>query len=455
MAKEFDVIVIGWGKGGKTLAGTLARAGQRVAVVEQSATMYGGTCINIGCVPTKTLIHDAEQHRGNGADVQYFDRAVKRRDELTAKMRQKNFSMLNDLDSVMVFTGSASFTGPHSIKVVGDEEVLELSAPKIIINTGALPSVPPINGAEVGGRIHDSTTLQHAALPAKLLVVGGGYVGLEFASMFAQFGSEVTVLDRGTRPLKREDEDVAAEVLAALSDAGVDIFSSASVTSLRQNAEKVTVTYEQDGMERSVEADAVLLALGRTPATESLNLATTDVRLGDRGEIKVDKHLATSAEGIYALGDVIGGPQFTYTSLDDNRILKDQLLGEGERSLEDRAAVPTTMFTTPPLARVGLSEGQGRAQGLDIKVAVKKVADIAAMPRPKIVGDPRGIIKFVVDRNNDQILGAALMHVDAQEVINLVALAMRSGITASTLRDSIFTHPSSTEALNEVLANFD
>ncbi|WP_258138121.1 MULTISPECIES: FAD-dependent oxidoreductase [unclassified Arthrobacter] len=454
-AMDLDVIVIGWGKGGKTLAGTLARAGQRVAIVEQSTSMYGGTCINIGCVPTKTLIHDAEQHRGNRADAHYFYKSVERRDELTAKMRQKNFSMLNDLDSVLVLTGRASFTGPHSIKVEGGEEVLELSAPRIVINTGALPSVAPISGAEIGGRIHDSTTLQHAEFPAKLLVVGGGYVGLEFASMFAQFGSEVTVLDRGARPLKREDEDVAAEVASALSDAGVKILDSASATSMRQDAEGVTVIYQRDGMERSIEADAVLLALGRTPATQGLNLETTDVRLGDKGEIKVDKHLATGSEGIYALGDVIGGPQFTYTSLDDQRILKDQFLGEGARNLEDRVAVPTTMFTTPLLARVGLSEDQGRAQGLDIKVAVKKVADIAAMPRPKIVRDPRGIIKFVVDRNSDQILGAALMHVDAQEVINLVALAMRSGITASTLRDSIFTHPSSTEALNEVLAGFD
>lgn len=455
MARELDVIVIGWGKGGKTLAGTLARAGWRVAIVEQSEKMYGGTCINIACVPTKILIHDAEQHRGNGADADYFNTAVERRDELTAKMRQKNFSMLDDLDSVLVLTGRASFTGAHSIKVEGGDEVVELSATKIIINTGATPSIPPIKGAVVGGRIHDSTTLQHAELPKKLTVIGGGYVGLEFASMFAQFGSKVSVLDRGARPLKREDEDVAGEVVSALSDAGATIISSASVTALSQDSAGVTVSYELDGQERRLQADAALLALGRSPATQSLKLENTAVQLGDNGEIKVDKYLATHAEGIFALGDVIGGAQFTYTSLDDHRILKDQFLGEGKRNLEDRVGVPNTIFTTPPLARVGLSEEQARAQGLDIKVATKRVADIAAMPRPKIVGDPRGIIKFVADRKTDQILGAALMHVDSQEVINLVAVAMRAGISSSTLRDSIFTHPSSTEALNDVLGSFE
>lgn len=454
VARELDVIIIGWGKGGKTLAGTLARAGWRVAIVEQSEKMYGGTCINIACVPTKILIHEAEQHRGHGADADYFNSSVERRDELTGKMRQKNFSMLDDLDSVLVLTGKASFLGAHQIRVESGEDVLELSAPKIIINTGAVPVIPSIKGAEISGRIHDSTTLQHAELPKKLVVVGGGYVGLEFASMFAQFGSEVSVLDRGERALKQEDEDVAAEVVSALNDAGVTIITSASVTSLSQDAHSATVTYDRNGEEHQLHADAVLLALGRTPNTAPLKLENTAVQLGDKGEIKVDKYLATDAEGIYALGDVIGGAQFTYTSLDDNRILKDKFLGEGKRNLEDRVAVPSTMFVTPPLARVGLNEDQARAQGLDIKVATKKVADIAAMPRPKIVGDPRGIIKFVVERKTDRILGAALMHVDSQEVINLVAMAMRAGINASTLRDSIFTHPSSTEALNDVLGSF-
>lgn len=199
----------------------------------------------------------------------------------------------------------------------------------------------------------------------------------------------------------------------------------------------------------------MLIALGRTPATDGLNLEAAGIELTESGAIKVDERLSTSAEGVYALGDVNGGPQFTYVSLDDNRVVADAILGSGQRSTADRVAVPYTIFTTPPLARVGLSEDQARSRGLDIKIAVKKVAEIGAMPRPKIVGDPRGIIKFVVDADSDRILGAALMHVDSQEVINLVALAMRQGVTSAMLRDSIFTHPSSTEALNEVLGSFN
>ncbi len=448
---KLDAIVIGWGKGGKTLAGTLARAGQRVAVIEQSSQMYGGTCINIGCVPTKALIHDAESRDGAGYDQQAFQEAVQRRGKLTAMMRAKNFSMLDDLESVLVVNGKAAFTGPRSIKVTAGSEELELSAGKIIINTGALPAIPDIEGAQIGGRVHDSTTIQHAQLPKALAVVGGGYVGIEFASMFAQFGSKVTVLDRGSRALSKEDPDVAGEVESCLEDTGAVIISSASVHSISQDEQGATVSYERQGEVHQLQADAVLIALGRVPNTAGLGLEAAGVQTGSRGEVAVDEFLATNVEGIYALGDANGGPQFTYVSLDDHRVVASGLLGDGSRSTNDRVAVPFTIFTTPPLARVGLSEEQAAHQGIQTRIAVKKVSEIAAMPRPKIVGDPRGIIKFVVDARSDLILGAALMHVDSQEVINLVALAMRMGLTASALRDQIFTHPSSTEALNEVL----
>ncbi|GAA3325277.1 FAD-dependent oxidoreductase [Paeniglutamicibacter sulfureus] len=455
MEHEIDLIVIGWGKGGKTLAGTMARAGHRVAIIEASPDMYGGTCINIGCVPTKALIHDADIRPGNGFDPGYFDEAVRRRDKLSAAMRAKNFFMLDGLDSVITITGRASFVSPRRIRVVAGEEILELDAKRIIINTGAVPAIPDLDGVQIGGRIHDSTTLQHAPLPGTLVVVGGGYVGTEFASMFAHFGSKVIVLDRGPRALKEEDEDIAAEVLGALNDVGVEVRVGASVQRIGQDADSAMVHYEQDGHVRAIEADAVLIALGRTPVTDGLNLEAAGIELTESGAIKVEERLSTSAEGVYALGDVNGGPQFTYVSLDDNRVVADAILGSGQRSTADRVAVPYTIFTTPPLARVGLSEDQARSRGLAIKIAVKKVPEIAAMPRPKIVGDPRGIIKFVVDADSDRILGAALMHVDSQEVINLVALAMRQGVTSATLRDSIFTHPSSTEALNEVLGSFN
>ncbi|WP_417563627.1 FAD-dependent oxidoreductase [Microbacterium sp.] len=449
---SFDVVVVGWGKGGKTIAGALARAGKTVAMIERSTQMYGGACINVACIPTKALIHSAEVRTQHDFDPAYFTASVQRRDTLTGAMRQKNYAMLADLDTVVVFDGEARFTAPKTLTVTSGDDALEVTGDTVLIDTGSLPTLPDIPGAQISGRVHDSITLQHAPLPANLVVVGGGYIGIEFASMFAQYGSRVTVLDRNARPLAKDDEDVAAEVAHSLVDAGVTFVSGAQVRSIAQDEASATVVYEQNGSEASVTADAVLLAIGRTPATAALDLPAAGIATTERGAVAVDEHLETSVPGVYALGDVNGGPQFTYISLDDNRIVLDRLLGEGRRTTTDRVAVPATIFTTPPFSKVGLTEDQARAAGHDVKVAVKKVADIAAMPRPKIVGDARGIIKVVVDAASDHLLGAALVHVDSQEVINLVALAMRHGVTATELKDTIYTHPSSCEALNEVLA---
>lgn len=450
--EHVDLLVIGWGKGGKTLAGVAARKGLRVAVVEQSDDMIGGSCINVACVPTKILVHAADERRDTDDADAYFASAVDRRDSLTAAMRKKNFEMLADLDSVLLVSGPATFVGERRVEVRAGDEVLQLTADNVVINTGSLPATPSIDGAQVGGRIHDSETIQHVdPLPRSLVVVGGGYVGLEFASMFAHFGAKVTVLDRGERPLKREDEDVAATAAKVLDEDGVHIASGAEVTAISDDGTHVRVDYTVEGAAQRIEADAALLALGRTPATTGLGLDSAGVDVDERGFVVVDSQLRTSADGVFAVGDVNGGPQFTYVSLDDNRILQDQLFGKGDRTTDDRVAVPYTLFLTPPLARVGLSEAEARGQGCDVKVGVKQVADIAAAPRAKIDGDPRGIVKIVVDAGTDLVLGAALMHVHAEEVINLIALAIRHEITASALRDSIYTHPSMTEALNEVL----
>lgn len=450
---EFDVAVIGWGKGGKTIAGALARAGKSVAMIERSTDMYGGACINVACIPTKALIHSAEIRPEKSFDPDYFDQSVERRDSLTEAMRGKNYSMLADVDTVTIINGTAHFTGPHSLLVEAGDEALEVTAETIIVDTGSIPRLPEVAGAELGGRFHTSVTLQHAPLPEHLIIVGGGYIGIEFASMFAQYGSEVTVLDKNPRPLHREDWDVAAEVFDSLADSGVRLVSGATVLRLCQETDCAAVQYLWNDQEQTVRGDAVLIALGRRPTTEGLDLAAAGIETTETGAIKVDERLATSVPGVYAVGDVNGGPQFTYISLDDSRIVLDQLTGSGTRTTADRVAVPSTIFTTPPFSKVGMTVEEARAAGHTVKIAVKKVSDIAAMPRPKIVGDPRGIIKIVVDEATDLILGAALVHVDSQEVINLVALAMRHGVTASELRDTIYIHPSSTEALNEVLAS--
>lgn len=446
-----DVLVIGWGKGGKTLAAALAGTGQKVAMIEQFESMHGGTCINIGCVPTKTLVHDAQERREDDDAASCWARAVQRRDTLIGTLRDVNHHMLADLGTVTLVDGRARFVGERTVEVSGGEDRLTVTAPTVVVNTGAAPSRPDLPGID-SPRVHDSTSLQHVdPFPRRLAVVGAGPIGLEFASMFAGFGAEVTVLNRRPRLLPAEDEEVAAEVQSVLEGDGITVLHEADLRGVEDGAEEALLRLEVAGRSRELAVDAVLLATGRRPATDDLGLEVAGIDVDERGAIVIDEHLRTSAHGVYALGDVHGGAQQTYLSLDDHRIVLSQLAGDGSRSTSDRVAVPTTTFLTPPLAAVGLTETEAREQGRDVLVATQKVAAIKAMPRPKTVGDPRGLVKIVVDAGTDEILGARLFHVDAQEVINLIALAMRTGTTAAQLRDGIWTHPSSTEALNETL----
>lgn len=448
---DVDVLVIGWGKGGKTLAGALGRQGTSVALVERSRGMYGGGCINIACVPTKDLIHSAQQRRGDDPQL-WFAGAQQERDALTDRLRARNYEMLAEVDAVTLIDGAARFVGPREVEIAAGEERLRVRAATIIVNTGTAPAWPPIPGIDESARVHDSATIQHIdPLPRRLVIVGGGYVGLEFAGMFAQFGSAVTVVDRNEIFLRHEDRDVAEAVQDALAASGAQIMLDAVVQRIDDTATGVAVRVARGGEVQELTADAVLVATGRHAVTSDLDLDAAGVATDERGFIVVDEHLRTSAPGVFAVGDVNGGPQFTYISMDDHRVILSQLTGDGTRTTADRVAVPTVTFLTPPLARVGMSEADAREDARDLLIAVKDVADIAAMPRPKIVGETRGLIKLIVDPATDLVLGATVLSIDAQEVINLVALAMRAGVTATELRDGIWTHPSSTEALNEVL----
>lgn len=449
-----ELLVIGWGKGGKTLARQAGRAGRSVALVEQSEQMVGGSCINIGCVPSKALLHDAGERRPQDDPVLAFRAAVARRDGLTARLRERNRELLEELDPVRIVMGRAVFTGPRRVEVDTADGTVRISAETVCINTGAVSALPDLPGAVLGGRVHDSTSIQHLdPLPERLVIVGAGAIALEFASLFGRFGTEVTVLNRDERILPAEDPEVAELVAASLSDAGVRTLSGAETARIDQGPEHVEVRWrDARGEEHAERADAVLLATGRRAAVDGLGLAAAGVDLDERGFVAVDERLRTSAPGVYALGDVNGGPQHTYISLDDARIVADQLWGSGRRSREDREAVPSVLFVDPPLARVGITAAEARKRGLDALAAVKPVAGIAAMPRPKIEGDARGLVSFVVDARDDRVLGASLLHLGSDEVVNLVATAMRHGITATQLREAIYTHPSAAEALNEVLA---
>lgn len=450
---QTEVLVIGFGKGGKTLAASLGGAGRRVVMVEQSDQMYGGTCINIGCVPTKALVHAASNRRAADDPAAWFTRSADQVHTLTSALRAKNFAMLDTLDSVTVVTGRATLTGPHTVEVAAGDDRLLITADTIIINTGATPIVPSIPGLSDSARVVTSAELiARTELPGRLVIIGGGFLGLEFAQMYRSFGSEVTVLEAGPVLARRQDPDVSAAVHDILTGDGIAVVTGATVTQVVDEADGTRVEYTVSGVTSSVVGDLVLIAAGRAPATEGLGLAAAGVEVGPRGQVVVDEHLRTSQPHIFAIGDVNGGPQFTYISLDDSRIVADQLIGGGRRSTRDRVAVPSTTFITPPLSMVGLTERAAAEAGHEVRVHSKAIAAIVAMPRAKIVGESRGLMKFVVDAKTDEILGATLLCVDSQELINFVGLAMRHGVTAAELRDTIYTHPSSSEAFNEVLA---
>ena len=452
-ALSADVLVIGFGKGGKTAAARLGRLGRRVVLVEQSDRMYGCTCPNVGCVPSKGLVHHSRKRRPDDVPQEFYERAVAKVQEVREFMRVGNYEGLNGLDTVTVLTGRAVFTDLHTVAVTSGDDRLTISAETILINTGSEPIVPDIPGLRASRFISTSTELiENTQLPTRMAIVGGGYLGLEFAAIYQRFGAQVTVLEAAPRILGREDDDVAEAAAAILAGEGVELVTGAQVLEVRDGEREATVVYSKDGTQHTLAVDAILPATGRAPATGGLGLDVAGVRTTKGGAVEVDEYLRTSQPHIFALGDVNGGPQFTYISLDDSRIVMDQLVGAGKRSTADRVAIPNTLFMTPPLATVGMTETQARAAGHRLKIAREAVADIVAMPRAYAVEETRGLMKFVIDADSDKILGAALLSVDAQELINTVALAMRHGITASELRDAVYTHPSSTEAFNEVPA---
>ena len=441
--QEFKNIVIGFGKGGKTLAKNLAAKGESVLVVEKSKKMYGGTCINIACLPSKNLIINAQ--RGIK-----FEDAVKQKNEMTTALRNKNYHMVADEETATVLDGTAKFIGNHTIEIVLDSgERTEVKGERIFINTGATPIIPQIKGLKESKYILDSTAaMDQNSLPNELVILGAGYIGMEFASMFARYGAKVTVLDTNEKFLKREDDDISEMLFNDLSQDGIEFNLGVKVVEVKDLSDKVEIIYEINGKKQTVKADKLLVATGRKPVTEGLGLENTDIELDERGAIKVDDYLRTTAENVWAIGDVKGGPQFTYISLDDFRIIFDQLYGKGKRKVSDRNLVPYSVFITPALSRVGLNEVEAKNRGIEYKLF--KLA-ATSIPKAKVIGNTRGMYKILVDPDTEEILGATIYGEESYEVINLIALAMKAKLPYTMLRDQIYTHPTMSEALNDVL----
>ena len=453
----FDVIIIGFGKGGKTLAAEFAKRGQKVAIIERSDKMYGGTCINIGCIPTKTLVHQAKMASALKDATfeersEFYRNAVSVKESVTSALRNKNYHNLADNPNVTVYTGIGSFVSADVVAVRTATEKIRLTSKQIIINTGAETVIPPIEGVAGNPFVYTSTSIMELAdLPRRLVIIGGGYIGLEFASMYASFGSQVTVLESYPELIAREDRDIAASVKETLEKKGIVFRMNAKVQSVNRVEDKAIVTFadSQTSEVFVLEADAVLLDTGRRPNTKDLNLEVAGVEVDVRGAIIVDEYLKTTNPNIRAVGDVKGGLQFTYISLDDYRIVREDLFGDKERRTGDRNPVSYSVFIDPPLSRVGLNEEEARRQNRDI--IVKKLP-VMAIPRAKTLGETDGLLKAIIDKNTGKILGCVLFAPDSGEVINTVAVAMKTGQDYTFLRDFIFTHPSMSEALNDLFS---
>ena len=453
----FDVIIIGFGKGGKTLAAEFAKRGQKVAIIERSDKMYGGTCINIGCIPTKTLVHQAKMASALKDATfeersEFYRNAVSVKESVTSALRNKNYHNLADNPNVTVYTGIGSFVSADVVAVRTATEEIRLTSKQIIINTGAETVIPPIEGVAGNPFVYTSTSIMELAdLPRRLVIIGGGYIGLEFASMYASFGSQVTVLESYPELIVREDRDIAASVKETLEKKGIVFRMNAKVQSVNRVEDKAIVTFadSQTNEVFVLEADAVLLATGRRPNTKDLNLEVAGVEVDVRGAIIVDEYLKTTNPNIRAVGDVKGGLQFTYISLDDYRIVREDLFGDKERRTGDRKPVSYSVFIDPPLSRIGLNEEEARRQNRDI--IVKKLP-VMAIPRAKTLGETDGLLKAIIDKNTGKILGCVLFAPDSGEVINTVAVAMKTGQDYTFLRDFIFTHPSMSEALNDLFS---
>ncbi|EGQ4222214.1 FAD-containing oxidoreductase [Staphylococcus pseudintermedius] len=436
---QYDLIVVGFGKAGKTLAKFAAQQGKRVAVIEKSAEMNGGTCINIGCIPSKVLVHD-------GIEAASFNDAMQRKRDVVNALNSKNYHNLADEETVDVINMTASFKSAHAIDLLNaqGEAVQTIEGKNIVINTGAKSVIPNIKGIDTSQRVYDSKAIMDLTQqPKRLVIVGGGYIALEFASIFANFGTTVTVLERSDQILKREDAVIAQQVTEDLTQKGIQFIYNAETEAIEDEADVTKVVTNQG----TFEADAILVATGRKPNTEGLNLEAAGVQLGQRGEIIVNDKLQTSVDHIYAVGDVHGGLQFTYISLDDFRIVKSQLFGDGKRTLAQRGVVPYTMFIDPPMARVGMTATEAREKGYDI---LENQVAVNTMPRHKINNDTRGLFKAVVDAKSGQVLGATLYGQQSEELINIVKLAIDQQLPYAVLRDNIYTHPTMAESFNDL-----
>ncbi|GGC57767.1 mercuric reductase [Pedobacter quisquiliarum] len=458
--KHYDAIVIGSGQAGSPLCKELAKAGKHTAIIEKR--FVGGTCINDGCTPTKTMIasakaaHQVAHSAPLGVHIAGSHINMKeikqRKDELVVSWRDSSRNSMDETENLDLIFGTATFTGHKTLSVkLNDGKELELTADLIFINAGTTPMIPEIEGLDEVGYFTSTTLLDVEEVPDHLLVIGGNYVALEFAQMFHRFGSKISLLERGPRIMAREDEDVSEELNEILVNEGLKIYTNSQAIKFERQGEFIKATITVNGTEQEITCSHILVATGRKPLTATLAPEVSGIQLDEKGYIQVNEKLETNVKGVYALGDINGGPAFTHIAYNDYIIVYRNLFEGANRSTAGRP-LPYCMFTDPQLGRIGLSEKQALEQGYNIKVAKLPMKQVA---RATETGQTDGFMKAVVDADTRQILGAAILAEQGGEVMSVIQLAMMGGLTYDVLRDGVFAHPTYSESLNNLFMTLE
>jgi pyruvate/2-oxoglutarate dehydrogenase complex dihydrolipoamide dehydrogenase (E3) component len=449
--EEYDLVILGSGTGGTIAAWTFAGQGQRVAVIERK--YVGGSCPNIACLPSKNVIHSARVasyvRRSAEFGIPKRDFAVDMsgvRDRKRRMVSSWNEAYLDNYkkSGAEFIVGSGRFIGPKTLEVaVHDGTVRQLRGARVIINTGTRAALEPVPGLVEAQPLTHIEALELDELPEHLLVIGGGYIGLELSQAMHRFGSRVTIIDRNSKFIHREDDDVTEAVQNLIAEEGIDIVLNAKIKSVSgKSGQSIKMVIEQRGADKTLEGTHLLVAAGRTPNTARIGLELTGVELTSSGHLKVNEHLETTEAGVWAIGEVAGSPQFTHVSVDDFRVVYDSITG-GKRVTTGRQ-IPFCLFTDPELARIGLSEKEAKAKGIPYQLF--KIP-VSAVMRATTMSEPRGFLKALVEVDGDRILGFTGFGVDVGDVVSSVQIAMMGGLPYTALRDAILTHPTLVEGL--------
>jgi pyruvate/2-oxoglutarate dehydrogenase complex dihydrolipoamide dehydrogenase (E3) component len=458
---RYDALIIGAGQGGVPLAIELANAGWKTALIE--GNKVGGSCINYGCTPTKTMVASARvaylAERGKeygikSSGLKIDMKAIRdRKRNMVESFRSSSEKNIKDSKNLDFYHGVAQFTGPGEIKVnMVDGKKRNLRADKIFIDTGSRPATPSIDGIENIEFLDSTSIMELDSVPDHLIIVGGGYIGLEFGQMFRRFGSKVTIIHRGKQLLSREDGDISAEVAKILKEDGIDVLLNAKPVNVKRlNRDEISISLKFSDKDKRIEGSHLLVATGRIPNTEMLNLDSAGIEYDDRGFIKSSSRLETSVEGVYVIGDIKGGPAFTHISYDDYRILKANII-DGKNVTIDNRMIPYTVFIDPQLGRVGLNETQAKAKGYNFKIAKIPMSYVA---RALETDESRGLMKAVIDMDTEKILGCAILGIEGGEIMNMIQIAMMGDLPYTALRDAVFAHPTLGESLNTLFASIE